>query len=467
MLTLDLQVFQNPYLPRGSTEVSAIVSVSAGASQRGHLTDEMMEVFLLDCSASMTDPPSKLAAVRDATAKAIDRLRDGAWFAVVAGRRTARVVYPPPRWEDTGPEPLTVAASDTTRREAKEAVARLYAEGGTAISTWLALARHLFAARPDAIHHALLLTDGRNESEDPTLLRAELHQCMDRFECDCRGVGTHWDRAELQGISDALLGTTDIIPQPAQMGAEFEAIVERRMSKQVRSVLLQVLTPVGGRVKFLKQVAPEVLDLSAMASWMQPDVSDGEWRSAPRPDPSRPLLTHYPTGAWSFGEQRDYHVCLEIVPQDVGDANEVRAARISLVGEGAAPTQAPVRAIWTDDADRATRIDRGVAHYSGQAELAGAIDEGLRARRSGDLQTATERLGRAAQLAAASGNEGTRRLLEAVVDIEDAERGTVRLRTKVTKEDEMTLDTRSRRTVRLPRAPVAPSPVEGERRGGG
>jgi hypothetical protein len=459
VLTLDLQVFQNPYMPRGATEVNAVVSVSAGSSHGGHLTDEMMEVFLLDCSASMTDPPSKLAAVREATSRAIDRLRDGTWFALVAGRRTARVVYPPPRWEGTGPEPLTVAASAETRAEAKEAVGKLYAEG--------ALARHLFEAHPDAIHHALLMTDGRNESEEQSLLRSELHDCIDRFECDCRGVGTHWDRVELQTISDALLGTTDIIPQPALMGDEFEAIIERRMSKQVRSVLLQVLTPVGGRVKFVKQVAPEVVDLTPMATWMQPAASDGEWRSVVRPDPLRPMVTHYPTGAWSFGEQRDYHICLEVLPQEVGDANEVRAARVSLVGEGAAPTQAPIRAVWTDDVERATRIDQGVAHYSGQAELAGAIEEGLRARRDGDVDAATRRLGRAVQLATASGNEGTRRLLEAVVEVEDAERGTVRLKTKVTKEDEMTLDTRSRRTVRLPRPAHVPSPQGGEGQGGG
>lgn len=453
MLTLDLQVYQNPYLPRGATEVDAIVSVSAGAGQ-GHMTDEMMEVFLLDCSASMTDPPSKLAAVREATSKAIDRLRDGTYFAVVAGRRTGRVVYPPPRWEGTGAEPLTVPATEATRQEAKLAVSKLYAEGGTAISEWLATARHLFGARPDAIHHALLLTDGKNESEDPSLLQEELRQSQGRFECDCRGVGTRWDRTELQGISDALLGTTDIIPSPLYMGAEFEAIIERRMSKQVRSVMLQVLTPVGGRVRFLKQVAPEMQDLTEMASWMQPGAGDGEWRPAVRPDPSRPLLAHFPTGAWSYGETRDYHVCLEVRPQEVGESNEVRAARISLVGEGAAPTQAPVRAIWTDDAERATRINPSVAHYGGQAELAGAIEEGLQARRDGDVDRATERLGRAVQLAATSGNEGTRRLLEAVVDIDDAERGTVRLKTRVTKEDEMTLDTRSRRTVRLPRSPA-------------
>ena len=87
-------------------------------------------------------------------------------------------------------------------------------------------------------------------------------------------------------------------------------------------------------------------------------------------------------------------------------------------------------------------------------QLAGAIEEGLQARRAGDVETATARLGRAVQLASASGNEGTRRLLEAVVDIDDADRGTVRLKTRVSKEDEMTLDTRSRRTVRLPRSPA-------------
>ena len=47
------------------------------------------------------------------------------------------------------------------------------------------------------------------------------------------------------------------------------------------------------------------------------------------------------------------------------------------------------------------------------------------------------------------GNEGTARLLEKVVDVIDAPSGTVRLRAGVSKEDEMTLDTRSVRTVRV------------------
>jgi hypothetical protein len=53
------------------------------------------------------------------------------------------------------------------------------------------------------------------------------------------------------------------------------------------------------------------------------------------------------------------------------------------------------------------------------------------------------------QLAAQSGNEGTMKLLAAVVDVEDPATGTVRLRNEITEVDEMALDTRSTRTVRV------------------
>src|SRR5262249_58679973 len=110
---------------------------------------------------------------------------------------------------------------------AKEAAGKLEAGRGTAISTWMGLARQVFEARPGASKHALLRTDGRNESEEAGRLTAELERCLGAFQCDCRGFGTNWDRAELQGISDTLLGTTDIIPHASQMEAEFEAIIQQ------------------------------------------------------------------------------------------------------------------------------------------------------------------------------------------------------------------------------------------------
>jgi len=456
LTTFSAAVHQNVFLPRGSSAIDAILSVSAREGAGGGFDaiapGGSVEVIIVDCSGSMAFPSSKIEAARTATSKAVDRLRDGTWFAIVAGSTHARMIYPEPA---TGPDgfaqPVLASVSTATRAAARDAVGGLNAGGGTAISTWLGQARRLFDTRPGAIKHALLLTDGRNESEEAARLTSELEQCLGAFQCDCRGFGTDWDRAELQGIGDALLGTTDIIPNASQMEAEFEAIIQRAMSKRVGSVFISVLTPVAGHVRFFKQVSPEVVDLTAMAVWQQPVGPDGQWEVVTRIDPGRPMINLYPTGAWADGEDRGYHVGLTVASQAVGPENEVRAARIGVIVDGAMVTQVPVRATWSDSLDATTRIDPELAHFTGQQELARSIEEGLAARRAGDYQTATYRLGRAASLAQAAGNRETTRLLLRVVDIEDPERGTVKLKTDVSKEDEMTLDTRSRRTVRLNR----------------
>jgi hypothetical protein len=93
-----------------------------------------------------------------------------------------------------------------------------------------------------------------------------------------------------------------------------------------------------------------------------------------------------------------------------------------------------------------------VAHYTGQAELAQSIQEGLEAQAQGNLEVATAKLGKAVQLAHESGNEATAKLLRKVVDVEDAVTGTVRLKRAIAKEDAMTLETRSTKTTRIPKA---------------
>jgi hypothetical protein len=138
---------------------------------------------------------------------------------------------------------------------------------------------------------------------------------------------------------------------------------------------------------------------------------------------------------------------VRVTPRGAGD--EMLAARLSLVVEGQVVAQGLVRAIWTEDAELSTRINPEVAHYTGQAELAEVIQEGLEARRAGDEATATFKLGRAVQLASDSRNDGTLQLLGRVLEIEDAPTGTVRLRRHVEDVDEMSLDTRSTRTVRV------------------
>jgi hypothetical protein len=135
-----------------------------------------------------------------------------------------------------------------------------------------------------------------------------------------------------------------------------------------------------------------------------------------------------------------------VQPKEIGA--EMLAARISVVGDQlAAP--ALIKAVWTDDEQLSSQINRQVGHYTDQAELAEAIQDGLEARKAGDEATATLKLARAVQIAARSGNHNTTQLLQAVVEVDDAATGTVRLKLAVDAADEMTLDTRSTKTVPL------------------
>jgi hypothetical protein len=158
-----------------------------------------------------------------------------------------------------------------------------------------------------------------------------------------------------------------------------------------------------------------------------------------------PQSRDYPTGSWG-PESRDYHICVAVRPGEIGD--EMLAARVTIAVDGGTRAKGLVRAIWTDEEALSTRIDQQVAHYTGQAELARAVREGLQARKDGDVVTATARLGRAVALATESGHADTARLLRQVVEVDDPVTGTVRLKAVVDDADEMALDTRSTKTIR-------------------
>lgn len=435
----SVDVYQNEYLPQGGGEVNAIVTVTAtgggtvgsavSAPQMytpGHGPSAAVAI-MVDCSGSMDYPPTKMRNAREATAAAIDTLRDGVHFAVIGGTHVAKEVYP-------GGGRLAVADA-TTREQAMQALRGLKAGGGTAIGTWLRLADRLLSSADVSIRHGILLTDGRNEHESPEDLKAALDDCTGRFTCDARGVGTDWEVKEVTGIASTLLGTADIVADPAALSADFTHMMETVMGKEVADVALRLWTPVGAQVVFVKQVAPTVEELTDRRTEAGPRAGD------------------YPIGSWG-DESRDYHVCVQVPPAAIGQ--EMLAARVSLVipqGEGGGSqnlgAQGLIRAVWTDDMTASTSINPQVAHYTGQAELAEVIQQGLDLRKAGDFDGATAKLGRAVQLAGVSGNADTAKLLAKVVDVVDAATGTVRLKTKVAEADEMTLETRSTKTVRV------------------
>ncbi|NRQ32876.1 VWA domain-containing protein [Nonomuraea sp. NN258] len=417
--TFALHIDQNKYLSMDAREVHAILTISSsGGVVTENLVTEAAEVIIVDTSGSMSG--GKIREARQAAATAVRTLRDGVHFAVIAGTETAKMVYP-------GGGHL-IRATPATREEAQRAIARLTAHGGTAVGEWLKLAGHLLSGHPDAIRHALMMTDGQN-NERAELFDSVLRAWSGKFVCDALGVGDDWVPAELRKVAEAMLGSFDFVRNQADLSEFFRRLTQASMSKTVAELLLRIWTPQTAKLKFVKQVSPTLLDLTGKRA----DVN--------------PLTGDYPTGSWG-AEEREYHLCVEVPQGRIGQ--EIRAGWVKLVRPDTHEVVASgnVLAQWTDDLAQSTQINRKVAHYTGQAELHDLIQDGLSARAAGDVDTATARLAKARELAASSGREDTARLLEKVVEVDPAT-GTARLRRNVDKADEIELDTGSVRTSRL------------------
>ena len=426
MPQFSAEVFQNEFLSDGATDVHAVVSITAtGTGEAGRAGGgEAAEIIIVDTSGSMMD--DKIREARTAAAAAVDAILDGTWFAIIAGTHVATRAFPYPN----ASMPM-VRMEPGARAAAREAVSRFVADGGTAIGSWLRLAGELFDTVPSAAQrHAILLTDGQNQSEQPADFAASIRAVTGRFQCDCRGVGSDWEVRELREVSTALLGTVGLVANPAELAEDFSSMIKQAMGRGIAEATLRVWAPQGAQVLFVRQVSPSVEDLT------------------PRRQSVNALTGAYPTGAWG-DESRDYHVAVRVAPQPVG--GERLAARVQLaVGEDVV-ANGLVKARWSDDDALTTRIDPAVAHYTGQTQLAEVIQEGLAAKASGDEDTATAKLGRAVKLAAETGNDDATSRLRKVVDIEDAATGTVRLRRDAQKIDEMALDTASTKTTRVKR----------------
>jgi hypothetical protein len=412
------EVFQNQYLPTGAGEVHSIMTVTAGEATAAPASTGRLFGILCDVSGSMEG--GKIAAAKAAMTKLVEMLPEDCGFFIVAGSDEVHLVSP------------LAPANAANKQRALAAIRAIRANGGTTISLWLRTALEQFR-NIGGVRQALLLTDGQNDKTDAQPLEAALAACEGVFQCDCRGVGTDWEVEQLRKIAGKLLGTTDIIPSPAQIESDFRAILEKALSKTVSDVFLRLWTPQGANVKFCKEVSPEIVDLTTRARQLKPQIRE------------------YPTGAWGKGESRDFHFCIEVQPGAVGD--EVLAGRASLVywlaGVENKVAEARILAVWTDDEAKSTKINHVVAHYTGQAELAQSIQAGLEARAQGDVDKATALLGKAVKIAHDSGNEATAKLLRTVVDVQDASQGTVRLKGSVAKEDAMALETRSTKTTRI------------------
>ena len=388
MSAFEVEVFQNEYLPSGGTKVNAIVTISSSIGRNGRegpraarrRRDRDRRHLGIDGGAR----GRRARPRRDATAVAIDCIRDGSC------RRDRRERHSPPAdlpayGGSSSPHPKR------SRGEAKQAAGA--AQGGRRDGD-----RHMAARRRRRVRGSARTGVPRDPADrrrqrarDPGAARGRHWRLRGPVSVRLPGASAPIGRSsELRRVASVLLGSVDIIADPADMAADFRSMTEAAMGKTTGASSLRIWTPQGATGTVVRQVAPTIEELTDRAA------------------AANPLTADYPTGSWGE-ESRDYHVCIEVPPHQSGD--EMLAGRVGLVHGEEVLSQGLIKAIWTSDQQLSTQISREVAHYTGQAELAECIQEGLEARKSGDNATATFKLGRAVQLAAESGNDGTMKLL--------------------------------------------------------
>ena len=256
------------------------------------------------------------------------------------------------------------------------------------MGTWLHRRRRaLRHRRRPAQRHAILLTDGRTRRDAARPAAGDRRRRRAVFQCDCRGVGADWEVNELRGIASALLGTVDLIAEPERHGRRLRADDAQR-----RWAAGSPTRRCGSGRRRARRCCSSARSRRRSRT------------SRPRGRRSRTLIGDYPDrrpGATSRATTTSPCGCRR---RRSARSSWPRGCSSSSATRWSA--RAWCKATWSDDATLTTRINPAVAHYTGQAELAAAIQEGLAAKAAGDDATATVKLGRAAQLAARDRQRG-------------------------------------------------------------
>lgn len=424
-----LAVAQAEYLPIDQSDLHAVLYVGHTGDEPPPDGSDVAEVLVVDCSSSMSWPPTKISAARQATAAAIDQLRDGTRFAVVAGTDLARQVYPP--------EQFTVVADRQTRAAAQRAVAGLQASGGTSIGRWLRFADDVLRQVPSTIRHVTLLTDGQN-GEPPATLRAALSRCRSTFTCDARGIGDDWNPKELMEIAEALRGTASAVRAEHELAGDFREIVERLMGKSVADLRIRITLSPFAEVRWIHQTFPTKLDLT-----------DHMIRRDAR-------TLEVPTGAWG-DENREYELSLDVGVHGMLDV-PMKAGRVELLTDSPAPPAAPLLLRRTADRE-SVPLEPSLMNTQMQQDLSIAVWDGCEAWHGNDHERAVREWAGAVRLARAVGDTKKLLALSEVVTFDMAADGPVTLRPGVTRGDVKRLELRSTESVRSRRA-TDPAPGE-------
>ncbi|HNM50527.1 MAG TPA: VWA domain-containing protein [Candidatus Obscuribacter sp.] len=394
---------------------------------------EQNVIFMGDVSGSMDSPASKLKFMKLAMIGAIRKLPEHFYFAVVTFASSARAVVE------------LCQATEANKKLAIAAVERITAGGGTEMSKGLKVVMQEQMRRPQAAGLCVLLTDGQNDGSDEGPLEEVLRDFQSKagqgmvVQVHARGVYSDFSFDQVNKIATATKGMApEYIEEADKLEADFAALVDLASANVISDVRLNVWTPKVVSIKACKKTLPFLQDLMGSQTV----------------DQTAGITSSFPLGAMN-AEVTEYFVTFALQPKPVGQAGSAGKVWVSFMYNGTKVETAPetIRCEWTGDHDtRSIRIPEGVARARGDVDFARNIQEGMEALKNGDKAAATQRLGAAAKFAHEKGDKELTQRLEALVVIEDAAAGTVKIKAGAEKDTNATLrlESASIRTKKLP-----------------
>ncbi len=243
---------------------------------------------------------------------------------------------------------------------------------------------------PDAIRYAVFLTDGKNESEPQRIRRRRARRATSGSSSATAGASAPTGRSARCRRSRARSSVARrSSPRPPASSPPSRARWCARGPRRSRTCACGCGRRSGAELAFLKMVNPTLDDLTDRADILgaqQREVFTGAWaagRDARLPP----------------GRRRRRQVGARARRRDAGGAPEHGLLRLGGRRPGTSTRSARPRGASSrrgpPTSSLSSRIDRQVAHYTGQGELAAAIQTGLELRERGDVAMATQHLGQA------------------------------------------------------------------------
>lgn len=194
--------------------------------------------LVLDHSGSMKG--EKLARMKDATRRVIEKLTPQDIVSVVIFDDTVQVVTP---------------ATPATDKDAILAQIDTIEElGGTAMSLGLEAGQAELRKHPgdDYISHMLLLTDGQTWGDEDTCRSIAESLGTEHVRLTALGLGDEWNEKLLDSLADLTSGTSDYIADPTRIDDFFLRTVKTAQGTAVRDtrILLRLVRDVAPRAVY-------------------------------------------------------------------------------------------------------------------------------------------------------------------------------------------------------------------------